>query len=214
LKEQVIVVGLGRFGSAVAREIEALGHEVLAVDVDEAAVNDVAPDVTHAVQLDASDEGALRAVGAADFSTAIVGIASVTEASIFATMALQEMGVRTIAKAGGPLHARILGQLGAERVVSPEQEAGARVAHSFTIPGIVDYLAVGPRFGIARLVPPPAFVGRALRELDLPGRLQLTPIALRRGDRVIVNPPRDEVVRDGDELVLVGRDEGFARLGE
>lgn len=212
MKEQVIVVGLGRFGSAVAREIEALGHEVLAIDRGEEAVNDVAPDVTHAVQLDASDEGALRSVGAADFSTAIVGIAGNTEASIFAAMALKEMGVRTIAKAGGPLHARILAQLGAERVVSPEQEAGMRVAHSFTIPGIVDYLAVAPRFGIARLVPPPSFIGRALRELDLPGRLQLTPIALRRADRVIVNPPRDEVVRAGDELVLVGRDEGFARL--
>ena len=212
MKEQVIVVGLGRFGSAVAREIEALGHEVLAIDQGEEAVNDVAPDVTHAVQLDASDEGALRSVGAADFSTAIVGIAGNTEASIFAAMALKEMGVRTIAKAGGPLHARILAQLGAERVVSPEQEAGMRVAHSFTIPGIVDYLAVAPRFGIARLVPPPSFIGRALRELDLPGRLQLTPIALRRADRVIVNPPRDEVVRAGDELVLVGRDEGFARL--
>jgi trk system potassium uptake protein TrkA len=87
------------------------------------------------------------------------------------------------------------------------------VAHSFTIPGIVDYLAVAPRFGIARVVPPAAFVGRALRELDLQGRLQLTPIALRRADRVIVNPPRDEIIRDGDELVLVGRDEGFARLG-
>lgn len=213
MKEQVIVIGLGRFGSSVAREIEALGHEVLAVDVNEDAVNDVAPDVTHAVQLDASDEGALRAVGAADFSTAIVGIASATEASIFATMALQEMGVRTIARAGEALHARILARVGAERVVSPEQEAGARVAHSFTIPGIIDYLAVAPRYGIARLVPPPAFMGRALRDLDLPGRLQLTPIALRRADRVIVNPSRDEVIRDGDELVLVGRDEGFARLG-
>ena len=213
MKEQVIVIGLGRFGAAVAREIEALGHEVLAVDLDEAAVNDVAPDVTHAVQLDASDEGALRAAGAADVSTAIVAIAGATEASIFATVALQEMGVRTIAKAGGPLHARILARLGAERVVSPEREAGVRVAHSFTIPGIVDYLAVAPRFGIARVVPPAAFVGRALRELDLQGRLQLTPIALRRADRVIVNPPRDEIIRDGDELVLVGRDDGFARLG-
>jgi trk system potassium uptake protein len=213
MKEQVIVVGLGRFGSAVAREIEALGHEVLAVDVNEAAVNDVAPDVTHAVQADASDEGALRALGAGDFSSAIVGIAEATEASIFATMALQDLGVRTIAKAGGPLHARILSKVGAERVVSPEQEAGTRVAHSFNIPGIIDYLAVAPRFGIARVVPPPAFVGRALKELDLVGRLQLTPIALRRSDRVVVNPSRDEVIRQGDELILVGRDEGFVRLG-
>ena len=214
MKEQVVVVGLGRLGASVAREIEALGHEVLATDIDEKTVNDVAPDVTHAVQVDASGEGALAAIGAGDVSTAIVGITGNIEASIFATMALQNLGVRTIAKAGSPLHARILERLGADRVVSPEQEAGVRVAHTFNINGIVDYLVVAPRFGIARVAPPPAYLGRTLRDLDLQGRFQLTPIALGRGERVIVNPTRDEVLRAGDELVLVGHDEGFVRFGQ
>ena len=213
MKEHVIVVGLGRFGSAVAREIEALGHEVLATDIDESAVNEIAPDVTHAVQVDASAEGALASIGAGDVATAIVGISGTTEASIFATMALQTLGVPTIAKAGGPLHARILERLGARRVVSPEREAGIRVAHTFNIPGVVDYLVIAPRFGIARVVPPPAYLGKAFRELDLPGRFQLTPIALRRAESVVVNPTRDEVLRAGDELVLIGRDEGFVRFG-
>jgi trk system potassium uptake protein TrkA len=214
MKEQVVVVGLGRFGSSVAREIERLGHEVLATDVDEAAVNEIAPDVTHAVQVDASAEGGLASIGAGDVSTAIVGISGNTEASIFATMALRTLGVRTIAKAGSHLHARILEQIGAERVVSPEQEAGVRVAHTFNITGIVDYLVVAPRFGIARVVPPQAYLGRSLRDLDLQGRFSLTPIALRRGEKVVVNPTRDEVLHSGDELVLVGRDEGFMRFGE
>jgi trk system potassium uptake protein TrkA len=214
MREQVVVVGLGRFGSSVAREIEALGHEVLAVDKNEAAVNDIAPDVTHAVQVDASAEGALASVGAGDVSTAIVGITGNTEASIFAAMALHTLGVRTIAKAGSPLHARILERLGADRVVSPEQEAGIRVAHTFNIDGVVDYLVIAPRFGIARVLPPPAYLGRTLRDIDLQGRFQLTPIALSRGEKVVVNPSRDEVLRAGDELVLVGRDEGFVRFGE
>jgi trk system potassium uptake protein TrkA len=213
MKEQVIVVGLGRFGASVAREVEALGHEVLATDIDEETVNEVAPDVTHAVQVDASAEGALASVGAGDVGTAIVGITGNTEASIFATMALQTLGVRTIAKAGSPLHARILERLGAHRVVSPEQEAGVRVAHTFNITGIVDYLVVAPTFGIARILPPAAYVGRTLRDLDLQGRFQLTPIALSRGGKVVVNPTRDEVLRTGDELILVGRDEGFVRFG-
>lgn len=214
MKEQVIVVGLGRFGASVAREMEALGHEVLATDIDEETVNEVAPDVTHAVQVDASGEGTLASIGAGDVSTAIVGITENIEASIFATMALQTLGVRTIAKAGSPLHARILEQLGADRVVYPEQEAGIRVAHTFNIAGVVDYLVVAPRFGIARVVPPAGYLGRTLRDLDLQGRFGLTPIALSRGEKVVVNPPREEVLRAGDELVLVGRDEGFVRFGE
>lgn len=211
--EQVIVVGLGRFGSAVARELSSLDHEVLGVDVDEAAVNEIASEVTHAVQLDASAEGTLRSIGAGDFSAAVVGMAGDTDASIFATMALQDLGVRTIAKAGSPLHARILERVGADRVVYPEQEAGVRVAHTFNIAGVVDYLVVAPRFGIARVVPPAAYVGKTLRELDLQTNFRLTPIALSRGEKVVVNPPRDEVLRAGDELVLVGRDEGFVRFG-
>lgn len=214
MKEQVIVVGLGRFGASVAREMEALGHEVLATDIDEETVNEIAPDVTHAVQADASGEGTLASIGAGDVSTAIVGITGNIEASIFATMALQTLGVRTIAKAGNPLHARILEQLGADRVVYPEQEAGIRVAHTFNIAGVVDYLVVAPRFGIARVVPPAGYLGRTLRDLDLQGRFGLTPIALSRGEKVVVNPTRDEVLRAGDELVLVGRDEGFVRFGE
>ncbi len=87
-RQQVLVIGLGRFGTAVARELERLGHEVLAIDVNEQAVNDVARDVTHAVQLDASDEEALRSVGADQFQTAIVAISSKAEPSIFATMVL------------------------------------------------------------------------------------------------------------------------------
>jgi trk system potassium uptake protein len=213
MSEQVLVVGLGRFGSAVARELEALGHEVLAIDRDEEAVNDIAPEVTHAVQLDATDEDALKAAGAADFGSAIVAISSNAEASIFATMALKSLGVQNVvAKAGSTLHGRILTRVGADRVVFPETEMGQRVAHSFNVPDVIDYLDIAPRFGIERVHPPEHFVGRSLRELDLPRRLKLTPIALRRGDSVTVNPHADERIREGDELVLIGRDEQLEHL--
>ncbi|MBA2558167.1 MAG: TrkA family potassium uptake protein [Chloroflexi bacterium] len=215
MKQQVMVIGLGRFGSAVARELHLLGHEVLAVDEDEATVNDVAPDVTHAVQLDATDEQALRAAGAADFQSAIVAISSATEASIFATMALKNLGVpNVIAKAGSALHGTILERVGADRVVFPEREIGMRVAHSFHVPNVIDYLDVAPRFGIEKLRPPQSFLGRSLRELDLVGRLKLTPVALRRGDSVTVNPHPDERIQLGDELVLIGLDERLEQLRE
>lgn len=211
MRQQVLVVGLGRFGSAVARELHALGHEVMAVDASEATVNDIAPEVTHAVQLDASDEAALRAAGAADFGTAVVAMSSAVEASIFATMALKRLGVQTvIAKASGALHGAILERIGADRVVYPEREAGIDVAHTFRIPHVLDYIDVAPRFGIAKITVPDSYVGKTLRELDLTARYKVTPICLRRGDQVTVNPHREERLQDGDELVLVGLDEQLA----
>ncbi len=212
-RQQVLVIGLGRFGSAVARELERLGHEVLAIDASEQAVNDLARDVTHAVQADASDEEALRSVGAGQFHTAIVAISSKAEPSIFATMVLKRLGVRNvIAKAGDRLHAEILTRVGADRVILPEQETGARLAHSFSVPNVIDYLDVGPSFGIEKVRPPASFVGKSLGELDLKNRMGVTPIALRRGQNVFINPAREEKVAEGDELILIGRDDKLEEL--
>jgi trk system potassium uptake protein TrkA len=200
-REQVMVIGLGRFGSAVARELERLGHQVLAIDRSEQQVNDIASEVTHALQLDAADEDALRSAGAGDFHTAIVA------------MVLKRLGVRTvIAKAGSQLHGEILSRVGADRVVLPERETGLRLAHSFNVPNVIDYLDVAPNFGIEKIRPPTSFIGKSLGELDLKTRLGLTPIALRRGQQVFVNPARDERVAEGDELILIGRDDKLDQL--
>lgn len=207
MKSSILVIGLGRFGMAAARELEQLGHQVLAVDRTEAIVNEIAPEVTHAVQLDASDEAALRSVGAGEFEYAIVAISGETEASIFATMALKNLGVgHVIAKAATRLHGMILERVGADRVVYPEREMGTRVAHSLAIPNVIDYLDVAPRFGIVKVHPPASFIGRSLKDLDLPGRVQVSPIALRRGSEVTFNPHRDMVLAAGDELILMGGD--------
>lgn len=212
-REQVLVIGLGRFGSAVALELERLGHEVLAIDRSEELVNDIAHDVTHALQLDAADEDALRSAGAGDFATAIVAISSDAQPSIFATMVLKRLGVRTvIAKAGSLLHGEILARVGADRVVFPERETGLRLAHSFNVPNVLDYLDIAPNFGIEKIRPPESFIGKSLGELALNTRLGLTPIALRRGQQVFVNPSRDERIADGDELILIGRDDKLEQL--
>ena len=215
MKNSVLVIGLGRFGMAAARELMALGHEVLAVDSSEARVNEIASEVTHAIELDASDEEALRAVGAGDFEHAIVAISTNTEASIFATMALKNLGVKNvIAKAATTLHGSILDRVGASRVVYPEREMGARVSHTFNIRSVIDYIDVAPGFGIVKIHPPQAFVGKTLRELDLANRFNLTPIALRRGSNVTVNPHRDDTVQASDELILIGQDARLEELGE
>jgi trk system potassium uptake protein TrkA len=213
MKQSVLVIGIGRFGSAVALELMRLGHDVLAVDRDEAVVNDIAPEVTHALQLDATDVDALRGIGAPEFDHAIVAISGNAEPSVFTTMALKQLGVRNvIAKAGSALHGAILERVGADRVVYAEREAGVRVAHLFAYPSVVDYIDVAPEFGLVMLRPPATFVGRTLRDLDLAGRYHLTPVSLRRGERLTVMPSDDERIDADDMLILVGRDEGLARL--
>jgi trk system potassium uptake protein len=210
---QVIVIGLGRFGAACARELNALGHEVLAIDADETVVNEIAAEVTHAVQADASDEAALRALGAQQFQTAVVAMSGSVEASIFATMALKRLGVPfVIGKAGSSLHGAILEQIGADRVIYPEAEAGRDVAHTIRIPEIVDYIDLAPGFGVAKVAVPQRFIGKTLRDLDLGTRFKVSPIALVRGVAVTVNPHRDEMLGETDELLLVGNDDEVARL--
>ena len=212
MKQSVIVIGLGRFGSSAARELMTLGHEVLAVDDPEQHVNDIAPDVTHAQQLDASDEQALRDVGAGEFEHAIVAISSNIEASIFATMALKILGVRNVlAKAANQLHGRILERVGATRVVYPEREVGASVAHlhhpgCHRLPRGRTRLrrGQGPTSRIVR--------GQDLARIGRPRQVSLTAIALRRGKQVTVNPSRDERIEATDELILIGLDEKLELL--
>jgi trk system potassium uptake protein TrkA len=128
-------------------------------------------------------------------------------------MVLKRLGVRTvIAKAGDRLHAEILARVGADRVILPEQETGTRLAHSFHVPNVIDYLDVGPSFGIEKVRPPASFIGKALGDLDLKNRIGVTPIAIRRGQNVIINPAREERIAEGDELILIGRDDKLDEL--
>jgi trk system potassium uptake protein TrkA len=96
--------------------------------------------------------------------------------------------------------------------VFPERETGLRLAHSFNVPNVIDYLDVAPSFGIEKIRPPSSFVGKTLGELDLKERLGLTPVAVRRGKQVIVNPTRAERIGEGDELILIGRDDKLEQL--
>jgi trk system potassium uptake protein len=211
MKRQVLVVGLGRFGTAVATELTRIGHEVLAVDLDSKTVQAAAEDVTHVAQADATDEEALAALGSADFDACILAVGSV-EASVLACVILKRLGARrVIAKASSTLHAEILRQVGADRVVFPEAEMGFRVAHTFGAPSVADYLDVTPSYGIAQVAVGPEMAGRSIAELDL-GRLRLTPLIVRRGDQILMNPSSDERLRPGDELIIAGRDNDIAQL--
>lgn len=212
MPQQVIVLGLGRFGSAAAQELERLGHEVLAVDMDARAVEESADHVTQAVRADATDPETLQELGAQDFDAAIVGMSSDERASILITVLLKRMGVGfVLSKAHNSLHGDILAMVGADRVVYPERETGTRVAHSFSMSMVVDYFEVAPGYGLEKLTTI-AFAGKTLRELDLRGRNGVIALLLRRGDRVMVNPHPEERLEAGDELTVAGPDERLEKL--
>lgn len=212
-RRQVAVLGLGRFGQAVATELTRLGHEVLAVDSSERAVQAVAEEVTHAAQADITDADVLRELGVAGMDAVIVAVSSNLEASILCTVQVKQLGVPLIVtKAANTLHGSILEQVGASRVVYPEQETGLRVAHSFAAPSVRDYLDVAPGYGIARVPVTSALSGTRLGDLDLKRTSGVTVLALHRGERVTLHPPAAEVLRQGDDLIVAGLDQDLERL--
>jgi trk system potassium uptake protein TrkA len=220
-RKQFGVIGLGRFGSAMATTLVELGHDVVGIDGDEGRVQELADLITHAVQLDATDAKALRAAGIQDVDVAVVSIGEHIESSLLVVMLLHELGVKTIvAKAVTPLHGRILEKLGVSRVVFPEREMAIRVAHSLVMPSAVDYIELSRDFSIVELPAPDAFVGQTLKQLELRPRYGLTLIAIKRQDgatgRVVTNisPTADEMIRRGDVLALLGANDRLNRLTE
>jgi trk system potassium uptake protein TrkA len=220
-RKQFGVIGLGRFGSAMAMTLTELGHDVIGVDGDEARVQQLADVITHALQIDATDEKALRAAGIQDVDVAVVSIGENIESSLLVVMQLRELGIETIvAKAVTALHGRILEKLGVSRVIFPEREMAIRIAHSLVMPNVIDYIELSRDFSIVEVPAPEAFVGRTLKQLELRPRLGLTLIAIKRqadgGAGVVTNiaPAADETIRHGDVLALLGSNERLNQLDQ
>jgi trk system potassium uptake protein TrkA len=220
-RKQFGVIGLGRFGSAMAMTLTELGHDVIGVDGDESRVQQLADVITHALQIDATDEKALRAAGIQDVDVAVVSIGENIESSLLVVMQLRDLGIATIvAKAVTPLHGRILEKLGVSRVIFPEREMAIRIAHSLVMPNVIDYIELSRDFSIVEVPAPGAFVGRTLKQLELRPRLGLTLIAIKRqsddSGAVVTNiaPAADETIRPGDILALLGSNEQLNKLDE
>lgn len=215
MKKQVLVVGLGRFGTSVATTLFRRGHEVMAIDQNERRVQDVVSQVTYAVQADATNEAALKELGVANFDLAVVATGNDVQAGILATVLLQRMGIPQVAaRAHNALHGLTLEKIGAHPVVYPEREAGERLAHNLTFPEMLDYMELGPGFGISKIIAPQWAVGKTLEEVDLGPRSKsgLAVLIVKRGNDVIINPDRLERLQAGDVVVLTGKDEHLARF--
>lgn len=205
MKQHVAVVGLGRFGSAVAVELVHLGHEVLGIDSNMAIVQALSNEMTHVVQGDVTDEESMRRLGLAEFDAAVVGITDDLETSILATLLLKRLGIpRVVVKARNATHGEILERVGADRVVYPEHDTGLRVAHSWTSTSITDSLDVIEGYSISRVTVPSSIVGKTVAQTIVNRDYNVTLLLIARGDRVTVYPAASEVLRRGDILVMAG----------
>lgn len=200
-----IVIGLGRFGSEVARRLCELGCEVLALDSHSELVQQVSNDVTHGVVADARDKEVLRALGTANFDCAIVAIGGSLADSVLATMNLKELGVPYIvAKAHDETHRHVLQKLGADRVVIPEQENAFRLARSLSAPNVLDYIEISSDYGIIEVPAPVRWYDKSLQELNVRAKLGVTIIAVKHGSEITVSPAAQFRIRQDDILVILG----------
>lgn len=205
-KKQFLVLGLGRFGASLAKQLCQLGHEVLAVDSRAEHVEDVAPYVTQAVQANATDEEALDALGVSNFDAAIVSIGQNIRDSILVSVLCKEKGVPMVmAKAVDSLHAKVLEKVGVDRVVFPEQDMGQRVARSLVSPSIVDLMNLADGYQIAEIVVPKAWHHRSLVDVNVRRNYSLSVIGIRRKDCFLASPGAETVFEPEDIMVVLGQ---------
>ena len=214
-EQQFLVIGLGRFGGALAETLVELGHEVLGVDLSEKPVQRYADELTHVVQCDTTDPEAMAQIGAAEFGTAIVAIGSDVEASILTTSVLADLGVsRIVAKAITAAHGKILERVGAHRVIFPERDMGIRVGHSMTGRAL-DYFQLDPGFALVEATAPREIVGKTLAGAEVRRRYGITVVCIKPAGGTFTYATPDTVVQEDDVLVVAGetaRAEAFAEL--
>lgn len=201
---QILVLGLGRFGSSVANEAMRLGFEVLGVDTDARRVQEHADLLTHAVQADTTEMAALRQLGAGDFTNAVVGIGTEVEASILTTAALDDLGIADIwAKAVTQPHGRILARVGAHHVVYPEHDMGRRLAH--LVGGhMLEWIQLDDDFAMVETIAPRILHGVSLTDANVRARYGVTVVCVKPSGQGFTYATADTVLSDGDLVVVAG----------
>ena len=202
--DSVVVIGLGRFGGAVAQSLMRLGHDVMGIDTREDLVQIWGDRLTHAVQADSTNENVMLQLGVADFSHAIVGIGSDLAASLMTLMVLTELGIKDIwVKAMTPEHGQIAQRIGAHHVIYPEADMGARVAHLIT-GRMMDFIEFEDGFAIAKIHAPVETHNRTLAEAHVRSRFGVTVVGVKRANEDFQHALPETTIRSADLLIVSG----------
>lgn len=213
MKKQFVVIGCGRFGSSVAEKLSELGCEVMAIDPSEETVQKISESVTYAIQADASDENALKAVGIRNFDVAVISIGADIQASIMVTLMVKELGIKHIvAKAQNEMHAKVLYKIGADRVVFPEREMGVRVAKNLVSNKILEYIELSEDYTIVEIPPLKSWIGKSLLDLQIRASYGLNVIAMKSEEGININVSPNALIEETDVLVVIGHNDDIKKI--
>jgi trk system potassium uptake protein TrkA len=214
MSKQIAVIGMGRFGSSIATHLFEEGADVLVIDKSDKRIQENASDVTHAVVADTTDEKALAALGIRNMDVVVVAIGDNIQASILTVLILKELGIKkVIAKAVTNLHAKVLTQVGADKVIFPERETGLRIAKNLLSPNVLDFIELSDEYNIEEIIANDFMVGKSLRELDFRTNYQVSVIAINGGGKMNISPMPDDIIRQEDILVVLGEKKYLKKLG-
>lgn len=208
-----VVIGLGRFGTAVAEELYALGHEVLAIDREEGCAQRVSEIVTHTIIADAKDESVLQSIGVRNFDGVIICMTDIEDSVMIALM-LKDMGAKyIIAKSQSKQHSRMLELIGVDRIVFPEQDMGVRLAQTISSRRALDFIELSPEYAIVELPLPSVWQNKTLAEIGARKQFGINVLAIRRGEKEIqVSPQAEFLLKHKDVLIVVGKNQNIRKL--
>lgn len=213
MKKEFAVIGLGRFGGSICRALSEEGMEVLAIDIDEDRVNEFANIASHAVVGDTTDEAVLKSIGIRNFDHVIVAIGDNIQASILTTLILKELGVKHITvKAQNDYHEKVLTKIGADYIVHPERDMGKRIAHNIISNNVLDYLELSDEHSIVEIAVNRNIAGHSIMELDIRAKYGINIVAIKRNKEIIVSPQANEIIQEGDILIVIGADTDINRF--
>ncbi|MBM7583544.1 trk system potassium uptake protein TrkA [Bacillus pakistanensis] len=213
MNKQFAVFGLGRFGGSLVKEFYHLGVEVLAVDIDEEKVSYYSDYATHAVLANGIDELTLKQLGLRNIDLAFVSFGENIESSILTSLLLKEIGVPQVwAKAHNDYHSKVLYKIGVDRVIHPERDMAKRIAHHIISKKIIDYIELSKEFSIAEVVATNKLHNKSLLDLDIRARFGCNIVAYQRGGEIVVTPLAEDVIKEGDILIVIGRNEDITRF--
>ncbi|WP_280769157.1 potassium channel family protein [Salipaludibacillus daqingensis] len=213
MKKQFAIIGLGRFGTSICKELFHMGHEVLAIDKSEKRIEEVTEFATHTLLADATDEASLTKIGIRNFEHVIVAIGDDIQASILATLHLKDLNVpRVWVKAQNDYHHKVLEKIGADRIFHPEKDMGNRIAEFLTSEKVIDYIDLSERYSIIEVLATKKVNGKTLIDMDVRARYGCTILAIKQQGKVDVTPDPSDQLHAGDIFIIIGDKQDLRRF--